>query len=144
MFELTYKSVATSELTKADILAIRDIAIKTNELHNITGCLVFYNNHFIQILEGKETHVKEVFSKILKDDRHSNVHILYEGRKDQRFFPDWNMAFADINASSGEDAEVKSYANNLLLLSEFIEKPTTTLKMFWSGINKLIINPSII
>ncbi|WP_158974601.1 BLUF domain-containing protein [Cellulophaga sp. L1A9] len=144
MFELSYKSVAGLELSKEDILAIRDTAIRTNEEHDITGCLVFYNNHFIQILEGNEVLVKKVFSKIAEDNRHSNIQVLYEGEKDQRFFPDWNMAFTDISANSGQDTEVKSYANNLLLLSEFIEKPTTTLKMFWRGINNLIINPTII
>ncbi|ADV48382.1 BLUF domain-containing protein [Cellulophaga sp. E16_2] len=142
MFELTYKSVAASGISNADILAIRETAISVNKTNDITGCLVFYKNQFIQILEGDEEIVQKVFSKIVEDSRHLNVQVLYEGEKDQRFFPDWNMAFTDISVSLGEDAEVKSYANNLLLLSEFIEKPTTTLKMFWRGINKLIINPT--
>jgi hypothetical protein len=41
MFELTYKSVATAEISKAEIFAIMDIALKTNEVHGITGCLFF-------------------------------------------------------------------------------------------------------
>lgn len=69
---------------------------------------------------------------------------MYEGLKEQRVFINCNMAFTDISAKSGGDNEEKSGVINLLLLSEFIEKPTTTLKIFWTGISKLIRNPTTI
>tara|TARA_R110000868_G_scaffold32076_1_gene117065 strand:- start:10291 stop:10722 length:432 start_codon:yes stop_codon:yes gene_type:complete len=143
MFELTYRSVASSSISEKDILEILNEAKTFNFQNNITGCLVFYDNHFIQILEGDENIIKQIFSKIVIDSRHSNVQVLSEGIKKERFFPDWNMAYSDMNETLEVNVEVKNYANNLLLLSEFIDKPTTTLKMFWAGINRLIANPAI-
>lgn len=134
MFELTYRSVANSCSSKKDILEILNSAKEFNSQNKITGCLVFYEDHFIQILEGEKNIVKKIFKKIASDLRHTEVQVLSEGSKDTRFFPDWNQ---DIP----ENVDIKMFANNLLLLSEFIDKPTTTLKMFWGGINRLIVNP---
>tara|TARA_R110000868_G_scaffold79232_1_gene225502 strand:- start:5729 stop:6160 length:432 start_codon:yes stop_codon:yes gene_type:complete len=143
MFELSYRSAASSCICENDILEILNSAVEFNSQNNITGCLVFYDKHFIQILEGEKNIVKQIFSKIVCDSRHTKVQVLSEGSKDTRFFPDWNMAFTDMNQEMSYNGDVKNYANNLLLLSEFIDKPTTTLKMFWAGINRLIVNPAI-
>ncbi|MBU2995582.1 BLUF domain-containing protein [Cellulophaga baltica] len=141
MFELTYRSLAVSSISKQEITSILEEANDFNSKHNITGCLVYYNNHFIQILEGEKKIVKDIYKKISTDKRHKNVITLSEGEKDIKFFPDWNMAYASPNASEVHLEEVKMYANNLLLLSEFMDKPTTTLKMFWEGIRRVIEEP---
>lgn len=141
MFELTYRSEAQKNIIREDIVNILESATKFNLENNITGCLVFYDNHFIQILEGEKKVVKNIFSKISTDPRHFSVQVLSEGAKEDRFFPDWNMAFTDVSKNQTTD-EVVNYANNLILLSEFIEKPTTTLMMFWAGINRIIKTPA--
>lgn len=51
------------------------------------------------------------------------------------------MAYANFDKGENANEEVKSYANNLILLSEFTEKPTTTLMMFWAGISRIIKSP---
>ncbi len=140
MYELTYKSLAVPETSHDDIINILATAEKFNFEYGITGCLVFYNHHFIQILEGDEKFVKTTFSKIKGDSRHTSVQILSEGTKESRFFADWNMAYSNPKGSNSEGEEVRAYANNLLLLSDFMDKPTTTLKMFWTGISRLIEN----
>lgn len=143
MYELTYKSSAHTEINNKDIDDILNAANRFNSENKITGCLVFYDNHFIQILEGERNIVKKLFSKISLDPRHTNVQLISENIKDTRFFSDWNMVFTDISKNESQTVEVKNYANNLLLLSEFMDKPTTALKMFWAGITRLIINPAI-
>ena len=142
MFELSYKSKAIDTIIEKDIVEILNSAQEFNSENNITGCLVFYENSFIQILEGEKSVVKQIFAKICQDSRHENIRVLAEGDKDIRFFPNWDMAYTSINKDKCKSDDVLSYANNLLLLSEFIEKPTTTLKMFWAGINRLIVNPA--
>jgi hypothetical protein len=140
MYELTYKSLAVPETSNDDIVNILATAQKFNLEYGITGCLVFHNHHFIQILEGDKKFVKTTFSKIKDDSRHTSVQVLSEGTKVSRFFPDWNMAYSNPKGSESESEEVRAYANNLLLLSDFMDKPTTTLKMFWTGISRLIEN----
>lgn len=86
MFELAYRSVAKNNISKQDISDILESANKFNLDNKITGCLVFYDNYFIQILEGDRKKVKDIFSKIAKDPRHYSVKILSEGLKEERFF----------------------------------------------------------
>ena len=54
MFELIYLSIAVPNISDAGINAMLKTLRKFNSENNITGCLLFYNNEFIQILEGEE------------------------------------------------------------------------------------------
>ena len=54
MFELIYRSIAVPNISDAGINAMLKTLRKFNSENNITGCLLFYNNEFIQILEGEE------------------------------------------------------------------------------------------
>ena len=52
MFELVCCSKASPSLTMDDIRAILDTANQFNDAHDITGCLLYYNNEFVQLLEA--------------------------------------------------------------------------------------------
>ena len=54
MFDLIYRSIAVPNISDAEINAMLKTSRKFNSENNITGCLLFYNNEFIQILEGEE------------------------------------------------------------------------------------------
>ncbi len=81
MFELVYCSVAKSNLTSQDIQDILETSKKFNSDNQITGCLLYHDHEFLQVLEGDQQVVQDLFISIKKDLRHFNVILLAEGEK---------------------------------------------------------------
>ncbi|WP_310559467.1 BLUF domain-containing protein, partial [Flavobacterium sp.] len=90
MYELIYRSVAKDDLNADDIEKILETARNFNFQNEITGCLLFHNNEFIQILEGEKHKLLELYDSIKKDKRHRNVMLLAEAEKQDRVFPNWS------------------------------------------------------
>lgn len=84
MFELKNCSEAKNGLTSTDISDILKVARDFNKKNNITGCLLYHNNEFIQIMEGEKKIVQVLYSKIVKDSRHFNVNLIAEGEKKKK------------------------------------------------------------
>jgi len=62
MFQLVYCSEAIENIEQNDIDAILETALGFNAENNITGCLLFHNGEFIQLLEGEKDIVLELFN----------------------------------------------------------------------------------
>ncbi|MDN3654223.1 BLUF domain-containing protein [Ferruginibacter paludis] len=92
MYQLIYCSIARPGLYPADIKAILNTSRNFNWANDITGCLIYYNDEFIQILEGKKLTVKKMYEKIEQDDRHFSVIMMSEEEADERIFSNWSMA----------------------------------------------------
>ncbi|WP_178988705.1 BLUF domain-containing protein [Winogradskyella schleiferi] len=133
MYQLTYRSKAISTLEIEDLDNILVRANEVNKINDITGCLIFLNGAFVQILEGGQKEVNTVFEKIKLDSRHHSVELLWENQYDKRHFSDWNMTYYRPNESAHTE-----YVNNLLLLSQFSEKFSGTLLRFWTSVGKLL------
>ena len=131
MFELIYHSVAMPNLGDEDVTNILETAREFNIKNNITGFLLCHNMEFIQILEGDEGIVKELYSKIRKDNRHSNVRLISQGVIEKRGFQVWNMGYYGFTNDEKVAAEKELFVDNFMALSELVEKPTTTKQMFW-------------
>jgi Sensors of blue-light using FAD len=86
MYEITYYSSAKPGLKATDISAILETAHVFNEINGITGCLVYYKNQFIQVLEGKKEVVEDLLSRIKNDSRHAHLFVLAEAEKAERTF----------------------------------------------------------
>jgi hypothetical protein len=138
LYELTYCSLAKPSIIADDILAILKSAERNNKKNKITGCLLYYNHEFLQILEGEEGIVKAVQKKIARDPRHTNVRILAEGEKDERTFDHWTMAFKELNADEAKSLSDSFFENNFLTFSELVSKPTRTIRSFWQRAQYMI------
>jgi blue light- and temperature-responsive anti-repressor len=90
----------------AEIAQILQTARANNKGHNITGALLFSSGFFAQVLEGPQLAIEEVFEKIQRDTRHSDVTVLSSQTGGQRDFPEWSMAHVQPpdGANSGEMA----------------------------------------
>ncbi|MGG5819299.1 BLUF domain-containing protein [Falsiroseomonas sp. HW251] len=71
--------------------AIMAIARKRNGRDGITGALICRHDLFMQMLEGPRDKVTSCFARILRDDRHVEVSLLWCGDAARRLFPDWAM-----------------------------------------------------
>ena len=122
-----------------DIRAILDTANQFNDAHDITGCLLYYNNEFVQLLEGDKTEVLDLYENIKRDKRHSYVLLLGKGEKEKRLFDNWNMAFQDLNNESNAKSEMKEFTRNFEALSELSKTPTHVTELFFE-VSKLILS----
>ncbi|MDF4220870.1 BLUF domain-containing protein [Maribacter huludaoensis] len=136
MFQLTYQSKIAPELTIDQIENILIDARKRNNARNITGCLVYFEESIVQILEGEKNDVMDLFGKIEKDNRHHTLDLLWQGTSDQRYFPNWDMAlYAPVDASHYYDSK-EVFVTNMTLLADLSKKTTATLLSFWSTVRK--------
>jgi len=138
MFELIYTSCAIDTIDEIGMAAILSTSRTFNLNNNITGCLLYHNNEFIQILEGDEIVVKQLYASILKDKRHNNILLLAEGLKQRRDFKNWNMAYHDLTNNNIRAISKEIFSSNFTAISEFAEKPTHAIKLFWYMANQLL------
>lgn len=67
-----------------------------NRRAGLTGMLLFHRRHFLQLLEGPETAVGNVFDRIAQDPRHTNVRVLLREVVPTRSFAAWTMGFEQM------------------------------------------------
>lgn len=130
MYELLYCSFANEDLTANDITDILKTSHKWNSLHGITGSLLYYDNQFIQIIEGEKQEVKDLYCKIQNDIRHKNVVLLGENEKKNRFFDTWSMAFKELSLSDMDNIDKVLSINNFITYNSFDYKLTKAMKLF--------------
>ncbi len=130
MYELLYCSSARQDLTDDDITAILETSRQWNNNFNITGCLLYFDKQFIQIIEGERALVKQLFANIEKDNRHENVIVLKENEKENRFFVDWSMAFEQLTLSDMDNIDKVLSVHNFISYKALDFKLTKAMKLF--------------
>ena len=100
----TSRSVRPFSLEEFDELLTK--ARETNGRLGLTGMLAHLGGNFIQVLEGNEEAVTELFhKKIAQDERHTTIEILTQGNIPKREFAEWTMAFKNLDNSVEERPE---------------------------------------
>jgi hypothetical protein len=131
MYELMYYSTANENIAAADIADILGTARDFNLKNQITGCLLFHNNDFIQLLEGNEKIIKDLFSHIQHDKRHHNVMLLAEGEKISRDFENWSMAYHELGNDNKVYIDSFLFIKNFKALADLTTKPTEAIRLFF-------------
>ena len=99
MYELFYMSMSPDGFFEPELKELLQQARLKNSALGVTGMLVYCGWEFIQILEGEEDVVKELYQTIFNDPRHRSVEVFYQGAIQQRAFTGWSMAFQVIDES---------------------------------------------
>jgi hypothetical protein len=68
-----------------------------NEIHGITGMLLYIDETFFQVLEGEEHAVIEVYNNIQRDPRHFQVTKIIQEPIARRSFADWSLDFETLH-----------------------------------------------
>lgn len=76
---------------KIEMDLLRVVAKEKNARLNITGFLFYFDNRFVQILEGDFDAVTSLVSCIRRDRRHQNMRIVWFSESKARAFNDWSM-----------------------------------------------------
>jgi len=85
-------------------------ARRNNPKHGITGALICRADLFVQMLEGPREAVTRVFGKILADDRHLDLALVWCGDVATRCFGDWDMRDDPPKSWMWSQAEVRAGA----------------------------------
>ncbi len=139
-FQLTYHSVAKPGLTADDLSAIMESSSRNNKELRLTGCLIYHNKFFLQILEGKEEVVMEMFERIKLDDRNHQVTLLSTDESQDRIFKEWEMAYYSLPDGTELSSEEEEIKKDLVQLSDTSKKPNFTLKVFWYNVRQILLS----
>lgn len=113
VFHILYTSSArhlfASDTLEEILVQSRDF----NAENRVTGLLLYCDGSFMQLLEGQEADVTQLYSHIRADIRHKNVVTMVSQDSQERWCQDWAMAFyhckkrdefdACINLAAGVD-----------------------------------------
>lgn len=99
IFRLTYLSKPTKPFTDADFDDIESKSVKANNERDVTGLLVVNEDRILQILEGREEAVRELYNKIEADSRHTVVKLVCAVKDEVRLLMTWNMVVRGLNGT---------------------------------------------
>ncbi len=91
-----YFLIYTSYALHTDGQALKTLlqqAREKNKRQAVTGMLLYLNGIFIQLIEGGQKEVQQLYQAIRKDNRHKEAIVLKEGPIENRYFTDWSMGF---------------------------------------------------
>ena len=137
MYSLTYTSTASSDLTEDDLKALLNKAKFNNSRKDISGCLIYYNKMFVQILEGEKQIVEDLFSKIKLDPRHKDINVSRLHFTGEKIFSRWSMGYIDHNAM--DDKLIKElFKSNLITYSKILNRTSQVSEIFWTKVKDVL------
>jgi hypothetical protein len=105
-----------------DAATLDDILVaarRNNRRDGLTGALICRADLYVQMLEGPRLAVTEAFRRILRDDRHLEVTLVWAGDTLARAFPEWEMrddparswmwSQSQVRAGAAQQAGAASY-----------------------------------
>ncbi|WP_461790648.1 BLUF domain-containing protein [Pedobacter sp.] len=105
VFYLLYYGIESFKFKQKDFEELLEQARARNEKLNITGKLIYCEGTFIQVLEGNEADVKDVYSSIIQDSRMVATKLVTTGNVESRHFGGWSMDFKEISLNTINDFE---------------------------------------
>jgi hypothetical protein len=103
---LIYVSRATRPISPAELAALIKHSQASNRAAGISGCLVYRDGYFMQMVEGQREALFALKDKIKRDTRHCDFKLVMEGATRRRMFRDWGMALRDLS----HDADAPVFA----------------------------------
>jgi hypothetical protein len=86
---------------------------RNNPPRGITGLLCYTSDVFVQVIEGGRDEVCELFTAIVRDERHTHVRLLSYEEIAERRFPGWSMG--QVNVETVNRALLLKYSERPLL-----------------------------
>lgn len=109
MLRLIYTSVQSPGFCRLDFELLCFHSAKTNLVKGISGLLLCNDHEFMQCMEGPTSAVLEVYKKIVKDPRHSDIRLLVSESTRVRLFKTWSMLGLAITPETMLSAKPNAY-----------------------------------
>jgi hypothetical protein len=129
-------------MTEDDLIFLMNQSRDWNQGHALTGMLLYLEGkflsdvegRFIQVLEGSEGDVKEIFEKVKQDERHHSLIVLKQSSITARSFKTWTMGFKSIKFNFCKELAGCFDLNEDFLKSDELQQsnvPLNFLKSFY-------------
>lgn len=93
MYQMLYFSAARELLPDAELDSILSASQRNTARDGLTGMLLYAEGSFFQVLEGAEDAVRQTYTRIKSDARHSRIINVLQSPIERRDFADWSMGF---------------------------------------------------
>ncbi len=93
LIQCIYASAARPDLEAAEIKEMLQKARENNVKLGLTGMLLYAEDSFFQVLEGRIDVVDALYNKITLDPRHDQVTLIIKEPIPKRYFEAWTMGF---------------------------------------------------
>jgi len=107
LYHLAYISESTlgenEQFVRDELQQILEAAKVNNPTLSVTGALLYSGGYFCQLLEGPQGNLEQLFEKIMRDDRHARVEVLFFDPAPKRLFGIWAMAYAGFEVQARFD-----------------------------------------
>jgi hypothetical protein len=118
IFRLTYLSSPVKPFTDADFDDIESKSVEANNARDVTGLLIVSGDRILQILEGPENAVRELYTKIEADGRHTVTKMVSAVVDEVRLLLSWNMVVRKLTGTPPAVLEQFAQVYDELLLAE--------------------------
>ncbi len=98
MKTIVYLSTPTIHFSDEDLANLLVKSRDNNMKRNVSGMLLFLNDLFIQVLEGEDEEVDDLYNHIARDSRHHKLTKVYDQPIEERLFDVWSMAFDQMSS----------------------------------------------
>ena len=137
LVRLMYASRAAATMNHDELVAILKQSKLNNPAAGITGVLCFSAGIFLQVLEGGRSAVSELYNRIARDPRHTEVVLLSFEEIGERNFACWAMG--QVNLSRLNPGLLLKYSETAVL-DPFAVSGKVSMALF----NELIATASIV
>jgi Sensors of blue-light using FAD len=96
MHHIIYLSTAAQPMTDEGLALLLAQCRRNNERLNITGALIYGDGQFMQIMEGEQSVVRDLYQRLESDPRHTGLMKLADKDIPHRSFGTWRMAFEQV------------------------------------------------
>lgn len=116
LLRLVYVSISDAVIERSALERILARSQTHNVLAGITGVLCAGRRHYLQVLEGPQRGVMELYLRIAADPRHREVALLSIELVAERMFAEWSMGQVHV-ADVTSDVHVQLLAQRRLQVS---------------------------
>lgn len=96
LIQFVYTSAAVRDMNDEDLQSLLAQSRANNQRDGITGMLLYSSGCFFQVLEGPESAISNVYDRIERDARHTDIMPILTTPIDQRDFGDWSMGYPNV------------------------------------------------
>jgi hypothetical protein len=129
VISIIYVSSAVELFSTTDLAVLLDISRRNNAQREVTGMLLYKDGNFMQVIEGEEANVRDLYTKLQLDRRHTGFLTLLEEKISTRQFGDWSMGFKNLDESLIEVEGFRDYRQLSLLHEAFAAEPSRAKKL---------------
>lgn len=127
-----YISEASAPVSQKDLKAILATSQPNNQRQGITGCLIYEQGHFAQVLEGSESELETLMHRIALDPRHRNIRIVWSGPIERPMFEKWSMAAFNLDRPDAQDSvSIQDLRQELAAFIEISEQNLASFPSFF-------------